>query len=65
MKYSEIISLSSEERRHKIEEESLNLRKMKFAHAITPLENPMQIKRTRRLLAKLKTAQTASLQMSK
>jgi len=65
MKYSEIISLSGAERRLKLEDARLTLKKMKFAHAITPLENPLQVKSTRRLIARLKTAETASLREGK
>lgn len=57
MKYSEIMLLSVDERQQMIEKEILTLSKMRFAHAISPIENPMQIRTTRRLIAKLKTAQ--------
>jgi large subunit ribosomal protein L29 len=56
MKYSEIQSLSSEELIEKIASEQEALRKLKFAHAISPIENPMKIKESRRNLAKLHTA---------
>ncbi|HHL51847.1 MAG TPA: 50S ribosomal protein L29 [Flammeovirgaceae bacterium] len=32
------------------------LQKLKFAHAISPIENPMKIRATRRLIARLYTA---------
>lgn len=57
MKYAEISSLSGEERKEKIEVEKEKLRRLRFAHAISPIENPMQIRDTRRLIARLKTAQ--------
>ncbi|MFA0962589.1 50S ribosomal protein L29 [Roseivirga sp. BDSF3-8] len=56
MKYSEIQSLSSEELNEKIASEQEALRKLKFAHAISPIENPMKIKESRRNIAKLQTA---------
>jgi large subunit ribosomal protein L29 len=56
MKYSEISSLAIEELKEKIKTEQENLRKLKFAHAISPIENPTKIKNTRRLIARLKTA---------
>lgn len=55
MKNSEIKSLSTEELVEKIKTESETLRKMKFSHSISPLENPMRLKETRRLVARLKT----------
>lgn len=57
MKYAEISSLSVEERKEKIELEQENLRRLRFAHAISPIEDPMQIKNSRRLIARLKSAQ--------
>lgn len=39
----------------KIAEDQLRLKKMKFAHAMTPLENPMMIRGLRRSIAKLQT----------
>jgi large subunit ribosomal protein L29 len=56
MKYAEISSLSVEERKEKIEVEQENLRRLRFAHAISPIENPMKIRNSRRLIARLKTA---------
>ncbi len=32
-----------------------NLQKLKFAHAITPLKNPMRIRTTRRYIAQIST----------
>ena len=55
MKNSEIKSLSVEELKEKINTESSNLQKLHFAHAISPIENPMKIRHSRRLLARLKT----------
>lgn len=40
-----------------IEEHSLQLKKMKFSHAVNPIENPMTIRSTRRMIARLKTEQ--------
>jgi len=41
--------------RAKIQEDELRLKKLEFAHAITPLENPMSIRDLRKDLARLKT----------
>ena len=39
----------------KINEDELRLKKLQFAHAISPLENPMTIRNLRRDIARLKT----------
>ena len=41
--------------RARIQEDELRLKKLEFAHAISPLENPMSIRSLRRDLARLKT----------
>ena len=42
----------------RIQEDELRLRKLKFAHAISPLENPMSIRDLRQDVARLKTELT-------
>jgi large subunit ribosomal protein L29 len=59
MKYSEIAGLSLVELREKLSSEQEALRKMKFAHQVSAIENPMKIKETRKLIARLKTELTA------
>ncbi len=39
----------------RIQEDELRLKKLEFAHAISPLENPMTIRALRRDLARTKT----------
>jgi large subunit ribosomal protein L29 len=39
----------------KIQEDELRMKKLEFAHAISPLENPMNIRSLRRDIARLKT----------
>ena len=39
----------------KIQEDQLRLKKLEFAHAISPLENPMNIRGLRRDVARLQT----------
>lgn len=56
MKQSEIKSLSEDELRERVEAETTNLAKLKFAHAVSPIENPVRIRHARRLVARLKTA---------
>ena len=55
MKNSEITALSAEELQERLNTEKANLQNMRFAHAISPLENPMKIRETKRLIAKLST----------
>ncbi|WP_299755740.1 50S ribosomal protein L29 [uncultured Pontibacter sp.] len=55
MKNSEITALSAEELQEKLNTEKANLQTMRFAHAISPLENPMRIRDTKRLIARLST----------
>ena len=39
----------------RLAEDKLRLKKLEFAHAISPLENPMSIRGLRREIARLKT----------
>ena len=39
----------------RIKEDEMRLKKLEFAHAISPLENPMSIRNLRREVARLKT----------
>lgn len=50
-----IQGLSVEDLQARIKEDELRLKKLEFAHAISPLENPMTIRNLRRELARLKT----------
>ncbi|MDJ1500926.1 50S ribosomal protein L29 [Xanthocytophaga agilis] len=55
MKNQDIKSLSIEELQSRISSEAATLQKLKFAHAITPIENPARIRASRRLIAQLNT----------
>jgi large subunit ribosomal protein L29 len=55
MKNAEIKGLTLIELNEKIGSEKEALRKLKFAHQVSAIENPMRIKETRRLIARLKT----------
>lgn len=50
-------SLSDEALNDKIGEEGMRLRKLKFSHAVNPIENPMVIRSIRRQIAQMKTEQ--------
>lgn len=56
MKNSEISSLSVEELNERLATETETLQKLRFAHAISPIENPMKIKEAKKQVARLKTA---------
>lgn len=47
--------LSKEDLKARIQEDELRLKKLSFAHVITPLENPMSIRSIRRDIARMKT----------
>ena len=55
MKTSEITELSIKEIEERIENEQTLLIRQKLNHAISPLDNPIKIKETRRNIARLKT----------
>jgi large subunit ribosomal protein L29 len=55
MKNSEIHALSVAELKDKISSERETLRKLRFAHKVSAIENPMRINSTRKLIARLST----------
>lgn len=55
MKNSEIIALSNEELRERLYTEEGITTNLRFAHAISPLENPMRIPQNRKTIARIKT----------
>ena len=55
MKMTEIKSLETKELAERIETEVAKYNQMKLNHAISPLENPSQIKATRRDIARMKS----------
>ena len=50
-----IKDLSAEDLKARILEDKQRLKKVEFAHAISPLENPMNIRSLRKDIARLKT----------
>lgn len=52
---AEIKDLTLNELQEKLISEKESLRKMKFAHQVSAIENPMKIKQTRRLIARINT----------
>ncbi len=51
-----IKGLGPDELKAKIAEDELRLKKVSFAHSVTPLENPVSMRLLRRDIARLKTA---------
>ena len=56
MKQKEIVKLSKEDLQDKLVENQKQLEELKMTHSISPLENPLEIKRFRRTVARIKTA---------
>lgn len=59
MKMQEIRALSTEELQAKLREARQSLHKLRFANAISPIENPMRIRATKKLIARLLTEMRA------
>ena len=55
MKTSEIKELSTKDLEERIDTDSMHLRKLLINHAVSPLDNPYQIKAARRNIARMKT----------
>ena len=55
MKNKEVKELSVEELHEKLAEYRKQHADLKMAHAVTPLENPLQIKKARKTVARLAT----------
>jgi large subunit ribosomal protein L29 len=50
-----LVEMSMDDLRARIKEDEMRMKKLTFAHAITPLENPMSIRDIRRDLARMKS----------
>ncbi len=59
MKYAELRDLTAEELRQKAGEVQEELFKLRLRQATTQVENPMRIRRLRRDLARIRTAESA------
>ncbi|MDX1446841.1 50S ribosomal protein L29 [Lishizhenia sp.] len=58
MKQEEINQLSVEDLKNRIEESVEKMAKLELTHAVSPLENPLQIRELRRSIARLNTEMT-------
>jgi large subunit ribosomal protein L29 len=59
MKNADIKALSVAELNDKLASEKETLRKLQFAHQVSAIENPMKLRETRALIARLNTELTA------
>lgn len=55
MKQQVIIELSTPELQERLEQETMQLQKLKLNHAVSPIENPNKIREFKRTIARLKT----------
>ena len=58
MKKEDLKGLSAEQLHTEITAEQDRLLKLKFAHAVSPIENPMRIRESRKRIARLYTELT-------
>ncbi|MCS6824217.1 MAG: 50S ribosomal protein L29 [Cytophagaceae bacterium] len=59
MKKEDLSKYTEAELIEKIQSEKDTLRRLKMSHAISPIENPMRIRETKRTVARLLTALTS------
>jgi large subunit ribosomal protein L29 len=57
MKIAEIKELADKELAARIREEKAQVAKIKFSHAVTPIDSPAKIKEGKKLVARLLTEQ--------
>ena len=62
MKKADIKNLSAGDIQNKLAEVKAHFNKMKLAHAISPIENPIQIRDMRKTIARLETELTLKQQ---
>ncbi len=65
MESKDIVILSDQELKEKIEIEKSKLTKLKLQHAVSPIENPMEIRNTRKTIARLLTEYTKRQRINK
>ena len=55
MKVAEIKELTNKELLERLQAEQENLTRLKMNHSVSPLDNPMKIRESRRNIARMKT----------
>ena len=58
MKQQEVIKLSNDELKEQLVENKKKFNELKMAHAVSPLENPIEIKAIRKSIARILTELT-------
>ena len=58
MKQQEVIKLSNDELKEQLVENKKKINELKMAHAVSPLENPIQLRGLRRAVARIATELT-------
>ena len=58
MKQQEVIKLSNDELKEQLIDNKKKFNELKMAHAVSPLENPIQIKAVRKSIARIMTELT-------
>lgn len=58
MENKDILALSLSELKDRLKDEKSTLNKMKINHTVSPVENPMKIRESRKLIARLSTELT-------
>ncbi|MPR34489.1 50S ribosomal protein L29 [Salmonirosea aquatica] len=65
MKNQEIRDLSADQLKEQIAQEKERLLRLKFAHAVSPIENPLRIRAARKQIARLLTELTVKSSQQK
>lgn len=65
MKNQEIRDLSADQLQEQIVQERERLLRLKFAHAVSPIENPLRIRAARKQIARLLTELTVKSSQQK
>ena len=65
MKNKDIIALSTAELQGKLKDEKVGYTKLKLNHSVSPIENPIKIRDTRKVIARLATELTKRNKASK
>ena len=65
MKNQEIRDLSADQLKEQIAQERERLLRLKFAHAVSPIENPLRIRAARKQIARLMTELTVKSSQQK
>jgi len=65
MENKNIVALSNDELKEQLKEQKANLSKLKLNHAVSPIENPIKIRDSRKTVARIATEITKRNKVSK